>query len=489
MNHSIHSRIFVILILCATTMAGNSTPPALESKPNIILIFADDLGWAELPQYGYHKIIAPAGFQIFGDVKMPNIDRLVNEGTLFTNFYVAAPTCTPSRAGLVTGLCPSRTEMHAPIIKNLEFNAERGIPNYLDYNLPNIMKFLKNNGYKVGHFGKWHMGVTKDGNAPFVEKYGIDEYSDCLIGDNPRQHSTKVICDRTINFINKNKEKPFYINLWLYEPHAPLFPSQEDIELYSKSDPKEGTYRDAMLIWYPVLTRMDRHIGRLLTTLDELNLADNTIVVFTSDNGPESSAMPHTAKYGGVTAVAAGPFRGIKRSLYEGGIREPFIVRWPGMIPENRIDDESIIGAVDLFPTFCTLSGTEIPEGLDGEDISEVFYGRHFERKDPLTWEIRFPVYGRVNDMSPRLAMRDQEWKFLMNPSMNRVELYNVVEDPGEVDNLAKEKPDLVVEYTEYMLKWHKTLPEGPVHQDAGEKVYNWPSGGRSGQNDHPNPE
>jgi N-acetylgalactosamine-6-sulfatase len=224
---------------------------------------------------------------------------------------------------------------------------------------------------------------------------------------------------------------------------------------------------------------MDRHIGRLLTTLDVLNLADNTIVIFTSDNGPESSAMPHTAKYGSVTAVAAGPFRGIKRSLYEGGIREPFIVRWPDRVPGNRIDDESVIGAVDLFPAFCSLSGAEIPEGLDGEDISEVFYGRPFKRRGPLTWEIRFPVYGRVNDMSPRLAIRDREWKFLMNPSLNRVELYNIVEDPGEVDNLARENPDLVEEFSNYLLKWQKTLPEGPVHRDAGEKIYSWPSGSK----------
>jgi len=479
MNPPTFLRIFAIFFLCGTSTSVFGTNTNEKQKPNIILIFADDLGWAELPQYGYQKIVAPAGFQIFGDIKMPNIDRLTKEGTLFTNFYVAAPTCTPSRAGLVTGLCPSRTKMHAPIVKNLEFNAERGIPNHLDYNLPTVMKSLKNNGYKVGHFGKWHLGVTKDSSAPFIEKYGIDEYSACLIGSNPYEQSTKAIIDHSIDFIQKNKEKPFYINAWLYEPHAPLFPSQEDIELYSNMDRAEGNYRDAMLIWYSVLTRMDRHIGRLLTALDELNLAENTIVIFTSDNGPESSAMPHTAKYGSVTAVAAGPFRGIKRSLYEGGIREPFIVRWPGKVPENSIDDESIIGAVDLFPTFCALSNSDIPNGIDGEDVSEIFNGKTYSRKHPLTWEIRFPVYGRVNDMSPRLALRDKEWKFLMNPSMNRVELYNVAEDPGEVDNLAKENPALTEEFTKYLLDWHETLPEGPVHKDAGEKVYNWPSKSR----------
>lgn len=476
MNLFLCFRIFLVSILSSISTSGFSTLSDEEQKPNIILIFADDLGWAELPQYGYQKIVAPAGFQIFGDIKMPNIDRLTHEGTLFTNFYVAAPTCTPSRAGLVTGLCPSRTKMHAPIIKRLEFNAERGIPNHLDYNLPNVMNSLKDNGYRVGHFGKWHLGVSEDSSAPFVERYGIDEFSDCLIGSNPYQQSTEVIIDHSIDFIQKNRDKPFYINAWLYEPHAPLFPSEEDIELYANSNPQEGNYRDAMLIWYSVLTRMDRHIGRLLTALDDLNLTGNTIVIFTSDNGPESSAMPHTAKYGSVTAVAAGPFRGIKRSLYEGGIREPFIVRWPGRVPENVVDNESIIGAVDLFPTFCALSNSDIPEGIDGEDVSEVFNGNSYTRRQPLTWEIRFPVYGRVNDMSPRMALRDKEWKFLMNPSMNRVELYNVVEDPGEVDNLAKDNPVLVEEFSDYLLKWQKTLPEGPVHKDAGEKIYSWPS-------------
>jgi N-acetylgalactosamine-6-sulfatase len=467
--------ILILTCLYGISTAGLCTIPVEETKPNIILIFADDLGWAELPQYGYQKIVAPAGFQIFGDIKMPSIDRLTREGTLFTNFYVAAPTCTPSRAGLITGLCPSRTKMHAPIIRNLDFNTERGIPNYLDYTLPTVMKSLKNNGYKIGHFGKWHLGVTEDGQTPYIEKYGIDEYSSCLTGDNRWEISTQVIIDHSIDFIKKNNEKPFYINAWLWEPHAPLFPSQEDVEFYSNLKGKEGNYSDAMLIWYSVLTRMDRHIGRLLNALDELDLADNTIVIFTSDNGPESSAMPHTAKYGSVTAVAAGPFRGIKRSLYEGGIREPFIIRWPDKVPENMVDDKSIIGAVDLFPALCAMSGAPIPEGLDGEDVSEAFYGNSYTRKNPLTWEIRFPVYGRVNDMSPRLALRHEEWKFLMNPSRNRVELYNIEEDPGEVDNLARENPALVEQFSKNLLDWHETLPEGPVHKDAGKKVYSWP--------------
>ena len=241
MNPPTFLQIFAIFFLCGISTSGFGTNTNEKQKPNIILIFADDLGWAELPQYGYQKIVAPAGFQIFGDIKMPNIDRLTKEGTLFTNFYVAAPTCTPSRAGLITGLCPSRTKMHAPIIKNLEFNAERGIPNHLDYNLPTVMKSLKNNGYKVGHFGKWHLGVTKDSSAPFIEKYGIDEYSACLIGSNPYEQSTKAIIDHSIDFIQKNKEKPFFINAWLYEPHAPLFPSQEDIELYSIWILRKGT--------------------------------------------------------------------------------------------------------------------------------------------------------------------------------------------------------------------------------------------------------
>ena len=115
---------------------------------------------------------------------------------------------------------------------------------------------------------------------------------------------------------------------------------------------------------------------------------------------------------------------------------------------------------------------------LDGEDVTEIFHGNSYTRKQPLTWEIRFPVYGRVNDMSPRLALRHEEWKFLMNPNLNRVELYNIEEDPGEVDNLAGENPGRVEKFTKYLLDWHETLPEGPVHQDAGEKVYSWPSSG-----------
>lgn len=447
-----------------------------NDKPNILFIFLDDLGWADLPMYGYQKVVAPAGYQIRSDIQMSNFERLTREGTLFTQFYVAAPTCTPSRVGILTGQYPSRLKMYAPIISNLDFNTERGIPSHVDVKTPTVMKALKENDYKIGHFGKWHIGITKDDKAPFTEKYGVDKYRDCRHGPDGRQGSTKMIADEAIQFMTEHKDESFYINAWLYDPHSPLCPTDDETAPYSHLS-TEKKYQGALEIWNAVMSRIDKHIGRMLDHLDKLGLAENTIVIFSSDNGPESSQMPFTSHYGGATSIGSGPFRGIKRSLYEGGIREPFIIRWPGNVKAGHVDNQSIISAVDYLPSICAVTGSNLPEleYQDGEDLSDIFYGKPIEKQKPIMWDIRFPVYGRENDKSPRLAIRDKQWKLLMNPDSSRIELYDIIKDPGEVDNLANEYPDVVKDLSNQMIQWYQTLPESPVHKDAGCKTYVWP--------------
>jgi N-acetylgalactosamine-6-sulfatase len=230
--------------------------------------------------------------------------------------------------------------------------------------------------------------------------------------------------------------------------------------------------RSAFEIYYGVLTYMDRQIGRILEALDRTGTAENTVVVFTSDNGPESGLIPFVSHYG--AAATAGPFRGLKRSLYEGGIRTPFMVRWPGHVPAGRVDRASVLAGVDWLPTLCRLAGVNTP-AVDGEDVSAALYGRPWTRTQALLWENRYPVYGHVLDMSPMLAIRQAQWKLLMNPDRSRVELYDIPRDSAEMNNLAARQPALVERLSSRLLRWQSTLPKGPVDPGAGRNDWPWP--------------
>ncbi|HUX94965.1 MAG TPA: sulfatase-like hydrolase/transferase [Bacteroidales bacterium] len=443
-------------------------------KPNIIFILADDLGWADLPAYGHKSVIAHGGWTVYGELKMPNLDRLASEGTIFSQYYVNSGVSSPSRTGIMTGQFPGRLAIH-DYIADHELNLKRGMPDYLNPAVSTITKLLKTGGYRTGHFGKWHLG---SGNvSPKPEEYGIDIFKTCLDGPMKRVGSTEMIADETIKFIEASGNNPFYINVWLYDPHSPLHPTEKMMEPYKNLSPGWGDQKGALEVWYAVLSDIDRHVGRIMDKLDELGLSKNTIVVFTSDNGPESGLFPFTSHYGGASSTDTGPFRGIKRSLYEGGVREPFIVRWPGNTPAGKVDNASVISGVDILPTFCDLAGIKLPRNVifDGENISPVLKGTPTERTKPLMWENRFPVYGHTIHKSPILAIRLGDWKLLMNPDSDRVELYDISIDPTELNNCAGLKPDIVRDLSSQLLKWSSLLPEGPVDKDAGSNAYPWP--------------
>ena len=245
---------------------------------------------------------------------------------------------------------------------------------------------------------------------------------------------------------------------------------------YADLTPRWGEHYGALQVWYAVLSYVDQQVGRILDRLDELGLSEDTVVVFSSDNGHESGLIPFVSHYGG--ASEGGPFRGLKRSLYEGGIREPFIVRWKGQAPGGRVDSETVFGGADWLPTICSLAGVEAPDEIQGEDLSASFQGETAIKDRPLMWENRFPVYGRMIDKSPMLAIREGRWKLLLNPDRSRVELYDVPADPGELNNLAAQNPDLVDRLSRQVLAWQGTLPEGPVDPGAGEAGWNWPLSG-----------
>jgi len=457
-------------------MAAPVSPAAdaAARRPNFIFILADDLGWSDLGCYGHPQL------------KTPNLDRLAKQGTLFTQFYVNGSVCSPSRCAFMTGQYPARHKIHGHYATH-EQNAARGMNHWLDPKVPNVAALLHQAGYATAHFGKWHLG-NGDG-APPPADYGFDESrtvnSSGPSWDEPdvtfRAKSSAAIVDETIRFITAHKDKPFYVNAWMLVPHATLNPTAEQMQPYAPLQPggKDFPFKSAAQIFYGSVTDMDRHIGRLLQALENLGLAENTVILFSSDNGPEDI---HVSNAGHSGVGSAGPFRGRKRSLYEGGIRVPGIVRWPGKIPAGRIDDISVVAGVDWLPTVCRLAGVEIPAShkLDGENVSEVYRGQSRARTTPLFWEWRFRIAGEPFHHSPMLAIRDGDWKLLLNPDRSRVELYEIKKDLPQLNNVAEHHPDLVSRLSERVLAWQKELPPGPTDPGAGQMSYPWPGKGKA---------
>ncbi|MBN1422229.1 MAG: sulfatase-like hydrolase/transferase [Planctomycetes bacterium] len=460
------------VLLAATALAVGprlvASPDGTGRRPNIIFILADDLGWGDLGCYGHPHI------------KTPRLDRLAREGTLFTQFYVNSGVCSPSRTAFMTGQYPARHRIHGHLASAKQ-NEARGMPNFLDPDVPTVTRILKDAGYATAHFGKWHLGHGE--GAPEPGAYGIDAYR-TVVGNGPTfdtkdpwlwAKSTGLIVDEALRFIEANREKPFFINLWTLVPHATLNPTDEQMEPYKRFGPGSRVpHKGALQIYYAAVGDMDRQIGRLLDGLARLDLAKETIIIFSSDNGPEDIHILN-ASHSGVGS--AGPLRGRKRSLYEGGVRMPLIVRWPGRVPAGAVDDVSVVAGVDFLPTVCAIAGLPVPAGhaLDGEDRSPVLRGAAGPRAKPIHWEWRFRVAGHVWNQSPMLSIRDGDWKLLMNPDRSRVELYDIPRDPRERDDRSAEEPEVVDRLAKKLIAWQKTLPPGPIEPAAGRDDYPWP--------------
>jgi N-acetylgalactosamine-6-sulfatase len=345
-----------------------------------------------------------------------------------------------------------------------------------------VTALLKQAGYATAHFGKWHLGGGP--GAPGPDAYGIND-SRTVNANGPgweeqgdprfRAKSTTLIVDETLRFIKANRDKPFYVNVWTLVPHAPLNPTEEQMEPYARFGPGKGIpYKGAMQIYYATVTDLDTQVGRLMTELEKMGLAENTFILFSSDNGPEDIHISN-ASHSGVGS--AGPFRGRKRSLYEGGIRMPCIVQWPGHVPANRVDETSVLTGVDFLPTVCALAGVKVPDDLqpDGEDVSDILLGASRPRQKPIMWEWRFNIAGDFINKSPMLAVREGQWKLLMNPDGGRKELYDIPADPMQLNNQADRHPEIVERLSQNLLAWQKTLPKGRVDPSAGKNDYPWP--------------
>ncbi len=431
----------------AAAAPGRADAP---TKPNIILILADDLGYGDLGCYGGTA------------AKTPRLDRMAADGVRFTRYYAAAPICSPSRCGVLTGQFPARWRLTS-FLQTRKGNRGCEQADFLDPKAPSLPRALRAAGFKTAHFGKWHLGGGRDvADAPTFAAYGYDEHAGTYESPEPhpditatdwiwsdrdkvkRWDRTAFFVDRTLDFLKRHKGTPCFVNLWPDDPHTPWVPGPAA----PKGD-APGNLR-------PVLAELDRQVGRLLDGLRDLGLDRDTLVLFASDNGP----LP---TFGG---TRSGGLRGSKLSLYEGGIRVPFIARWPGRVPAGRVDDRTVLGAVDLFPTLCRIAGVPAPMDAapDGEDLSAALLGEPARRAKPLFWE-----YGRNDqsfaypkaprDRSPNVAVRDGRWKLLVNADGTGAELYDLDADPNEVKNLAAAEPAIARRLADLALPWRKALP------------------------------
>lgn len=445
------------LLSLATLLLGLQILAA-ETKPNILFLFADDWGWGDLSCHGHPY------------VKTPNIDRLAREGTDFHRFTVASGVCSPSRTAVMTGHFPARYNIDGHFAW-VPSNAKRGMPDWLDPKAPLLSRILQSAGYRTAHYGKWHLANDMIPDSPTPASYGFDEYGafNCAGEQMPWFEDSQ----RASAFITKSTkaEKPFFINVWLHEPHTPF----HTIPKY------EWRFRDlerADQIYASVLSHADDRIGELLATLDRLKITNNTLVIFSSDNGPArgSSKTEPTLGYDtatgagwgtGVSKGITGGRKGYKGALFEGGIGVPFIARWPGKIPPGKIDKTSLISAVDLLPTFCEIAGAKLPAdyAADGTSFVEVLKGTAMpKREKPLFWKIEaaWPARASKPDHWVAWAVVHDRWKLVANKDLTHLELYDISKDVAESNNLKEQNEPATASLLAKLKAWQATLPKKP---------------------------
>jgi N-acetylgalactosamine-6-sulfatase len=451
---------FGCLLYSALSLSAMASQPKASSgppieKPNIIFIFADDWGYGDLSLRGHPSF------------ETPHLDQLAAEGTDFREFTVSGPVCSPSRAAVMTGQYPARHSVHRHFA-SLQANANRGMPDWLDPTVPQLPRLLQQAGYATGHFGKWHLTNVSAKDAPLPTEYGYDAAA-VFNGPGPQANpANSDVDDKALAFIEKYHDRPFFINLWLHETHTAHFPKEAYMKQFAHLDEFEQVYA-------AILAEGDDRVGRILAALDAHGLTENTLVIFSSDNGPERQrpdrkTMKDYSYDGAVldgyataySVGSSGGLRGRKRSLYEGGIRVPFIVRWPAQTPAGQVNTTSVMNAVDLLPTFLEIAGIDLPDAYepDGQSILPALRGEEWQRSQPIFWETRGGL--PEGDNWPRMAIRDRDWKLLMDFEGKRIELYNIPDDPSESKNLASEYPERVAALRAQLEAWKASLPRNP---------------------------
>jgi arylsulfatase A-like enzyme len=404
-----------LAVVGLVALAAAAGRPAAAAPPNIVLIFADDLGVNDLGCYGRTEH------------ETPRLDALAAEGMRFTCAYTAQPICSPSRAALMTGKCPARLHLTNFLHGRADAASQRLLQPTIEGQLPleetTIAEWLRGAGYATGLFGKWHLGGGGFGPAEQGFDVVMTPPQDTRPGAEDGGKSEYAITKAAADFITANRDRPFFCYVPHNNPHIPLAARQALVEKYGKT-------------FYPTYAAMietlDDAVGRLVRTIHELGLADNTIVIFTSDNGGLHSPEPD-----GVPATHNTPYRAGKGFLYEGGLREPLIIRWPGVIrPGSTVDTPVVLS--DLVPTLLEAAGIDVAKTvgpLDGTSILGLLEGGSLPER-PLFWH--FPNYTNQGGR-PAGAMRQGNWKLIEQFEDGALELYDLSSDIGEARNVAAE--------------------------------------------------
>jgi arylsulfatase A len=480
-----------LLLLVTLTLASGQIGAAATASarpPNIIYILADDLGYGDLGCYGQKKFATP------------NIDRMAREGLRFTSFYAGCTVCAPSRSALLTG----QHTGHTPVRGNAEVMPEGQAP--LPAAAVTIPEVLHRAGYVSGAFGKWGLGFVGTEGDPLAQ--GFDRFLgyNCqrfahryyppylwdgglqvfLPGNDMRAKSTyapDVLHAETLEFIRANREKPFFLFVATPIPHAEMqAPDDEILADFRGRFPEKpfpgivpgpwggeanygpraapGGYAaqaQPRATFAAMVTRLDRQVGELLRLLDDLGIAENTLVMFTSDNGPHTEGG-HDPDF----FASSGPLRGTKRDLYEGGIRVPMLARWPGRIAAGSVV-HTPFAAWDILPTLAELGGLKTPTASDGVSLVPTLLGKPGQQEHAyLYWEFR--------ERAPCQAVRAGPWKairtFASVKQSEKFELYNLTDDLGETRNVASEQPLIVERMRRQMAEAHRFNPNFPLPCD-----------------------
>lgn len=436
-------------------LPGVARAAAVSKKPNVVFFLVDDLGWGDFACYGdtFHET--------------PNVDRLCSEGLKFTNGYAGAPVCSPSRAAILTGKSPARLHLTQWIPGSFYPNKkllEPLTPKHLDPSVPTVAERLKQAGYQTAAIGKWHLGG--DGYLP--ENFGFDtniagdfhgspgppnhyfgpfRYHN-LNGYTQNDYLTEVLTTKFEQVITRAaKQGPFFLYMAEYAVHIPLQARQALIEKYRR---KNGGKNEPDPVYAAMVETVDTALGALRTTLDRCGVADNTIIILTSDNGGVGFQGRNLHRI-----ADNGPLRAGKGFLYEGGIREPLIVYWPGITRPGSICDVPVIGT-DFTPTLLSIvQAGASPAPCDGLDIGGLFRGSNSLERDALYWH--YPHYSDQGG-TPSGAIREGDWKLIEFFEDGHLELYNLALDPGEQYNFASSFADKAVDLRDKLHLWRTTM-------------------------------
>jgi arylsulfatase A len=426
-----------------------------QTYPNVVVLLADDLGYQDVGCYG-------------GPVQTPAIDQLAKEGVRFTEFYSGCAVCSPSRATLLTGRHHIRTGVYSWI-------SDEAQNSHLLLRERTIAEILKDRGYSTAHIGKWHLGLpTKNRSKPTPSHHGFDYWFTTWNNASPSHknpnnftrngeavgplegYSCQLVADEAIDWLDHHRhpKAPFFLNIWFHEPHAPIAAPDKIVSIY-------GELKDKAAIYSGTIDNTDRAIHRVVEKLKAMGVRENTLIIYASDNGSYREDR-------------TGNLRAKKGSNWDGGIRVPGIFSWPGVIKQNRAVKEPA-GLVDILPTLCGLLNLEVPKDrmIDGSDLSTLLQGEanKFRRHQPLFWYLQ--------KSRPIVAMRDGDFSLVANPDYEisqsnmfqeswipiiktggykDFQLFDLSKDPGQIENIASENPELLNKLKAKLLKMNQSI-------------------------------